>query len=95
MTIFKVGDRVYDGIFGEWGTIVIIGKDQYPIYVEPDIKKPNRVEYINYTEDGYYSSSDSTPRLSFTEYDLIHGGFSQERPQPVYKPFLFVFGLTI
>jgi len=34
-----------------------------------------------YTSEGFLNKSDKYPTLSFTEYDLVNGGFSQIRPQ--------------
>lgn len=72
-TVFREGDRVFDVQFG-WGTIsnIIFGME-YPIKVLYDN------EYkASYTKEG--KSLFSKPRtLSFTEYDWITGGASQDR----------------
>ena len=79
-TVFKVGDRVWDGVKGlGWGTIEGIITDSneiYPIMVYFDC-----YELISYTLDGKMHENDPHPSLSFTEYDLVKGGFSQERPE--------------
>lgn len=81
-TIFKVGDRVFDFIFG-WGNIAgICDSLNYPIMVNFDNLKH---ETKQFTLDGKYVYTNKTPRLSFTEYNLVTGGFSQERPLPEIK----------
>ena len=76
--IFKVGDRVFDVRYG-WGTIVKYNATQnYPIEVKFD--KNDLEELIRYTKYGKDYKLDDAGLLSFTEYDLINGGFSQERP---------------
>lgn len=77
--IFKVGDRVYDHQHG-WGTICSIKDSIYAIKVEFCIG------FCFYTLSGFYNTCDKFPRLSFTEYDFVNGGFSQERPKPDIKP---------
>lgn len=67
--IFKVGDRVYDIVWG-WG--VVTPSDVSFIEVKFDTNT-----YQTFTHDGRYADS-SKPTLSFTEYTLQ--GFSQERP---------------
>lgn len=74
--MYKVGDKVFDAQFG-WGEVTYTIKDSYPIGV-------NFVDYceiVNYKSDGKYGEDDLIPSLSFTEYDFINGGFSQERPK--------------
>ena len=76
--IFRVGDRVFDIRHG-WGTIVKYNATQnYPIEVEFD--KDDLEELIYYTKYGKDYKLDDAGLLSFTEYDLVNGGFSQERP---------------
>lgn len=73
-TIFKVGDRVFDFLHG-WGEVKEIQKDgTHVIKVDFDNYSSN------YTRDGKDYHTDLSPILSFTEYNLIDGGFSQERP---------------
>ena len=73
--IFKVGDRVFDFNF-KWGTVVHIEKlSVYTI----EVKFDDYIDKMSFTIDGKFIYNDSLPRLSFTEYDLVNGGFSQER----------------
>lgn len=73
--VFKVNDRVFDINYG-WGKITCIRAD-----VEDDY--PVEVKFENDEEDCYTlegMSNISYPRfLSFTEYNLETGGFSQDR----------------
>ena len=73
-TIFKIGDRVFDIRFG-WGEVKEIQEEGIHVV---------RVDFDNcsssYTKDGKGYHTDLSPLLSFTEYDLVNGGFSQERP---------------
>ena len=86
--IYKIGDRVYDGIWDKWGTVTqIIGVHVYPVKVQFDLED----SVHGYTEFGCYSSSDKWPRLSFTEYNFINGGFSQKRPLPNIKKDTLVY----
>lgn len=75
-TIFKVGDEVYDFEFG-WGVVTVIAVcGFYPVKVKfKSITNP-----IYFTSDGKKEYAFGTPRLSFTQYNLTDGGFSQERP---------------
>ena len=76
-TIFREGDRVYDIRYG-WGTVVKHNdSENYPISVkfDQDISQ----EFMYYTECGKSYKLDNAGLLSFTEYDLVNGGFSQER----------------
>ena len=76
--IFRKGDRVFDIRYG-WGTIVKYNATQnYPIEVEFD--KDDLEELIYYTKYGKDYKLNDAGLLSFTEYDLVNGGFSQERP---------------
>lgn len=74
--IFKVGDRVYDFNF-RWGTVVSI--EELSVYAV-EVKFDNYIDNLSYTIDGKFIYKDHAPRLSFTKYDLVNGGFSQERP---------------
>lgn len=78
-SIFQVGDKVYDYLFG-WGEVKCINSGlNYPIRVQS-------VDYSNiYTDEGFLTKSDKYPTLSFTEYNLTNGGFSQVRPQPTIE----------
>ena len=70
--MFKVGDRVFG-----WGEIKRIREiTNYPL----DVSFGGGVEHA-YTKCGRYFDEDLQPTLSFTEYDLVNGGFSQERPK--------------
>lgn len=74
--IYKVGDRVYHWRFG-WGTVIEFSiKSSYPIKVVNNDKR-----YYYFTVDGRFLLVEP-PTLSFTYYDLVNGGFSQERPKP-------------
>lgn len=74
--IFKKGDRVFDVLWG-WGIVTdIFVSGLYSVKVNFDSTKKT----IFFTKDGKYEHTDLTPRLSFTKYDLINGGFSQEKP---------------
>ena len=74
--MFKVGDKVFSCQFG-WGEIKGIHEtSDYPL----DVSFGNDVEHA-YTKCGRYFDTDLQPTLSFTEYDLVNGGFSQERPR--------------
>lgn len=74
--MFKVGDKVFSCQFG-WGIIDVIGTEgEYPITVD-FIERVSQV----FTKCGRYFDADLQPTLSFTEYDLVNGGFSQERPK--------------
>jgi len=73
--IFRVDDKVYDFEFG-WGVVVEVAIcGFYPIKV----KFESNANMFYFTRDGKYEYSSEAPRLSFTEYDLVNGGFSQER----------------
>ena len=80
-TIYKVGDKVFDARFG-WGEIVEI---DYSITYPVRVKYEYLVNDVSYTFNGLYSFNDKLPSLSFTEYDFIKGGFSQERPEVLPK----------
>lgn len=73
--IFKIGDRVFDIIFG-WGKVT-------EVYYPQDRDYPVSVQFENsviiYTYDGKWAHGDSYSRLSFTEYGF-DDRFSQERP---------------
>ena len=72
--IFKVGDTVYHWEHGK-GEVQNIYEYGNCIVVEFD-----RVR-ASFTADGRCSNGQE-PCLSFTPYDLVNGGFSQERPLP-------------
>ena len=76
-TVFRLGDRVYEGVrFQSWGTIIETNiRNPFSIIVQFD----NLDNAISFTSDGKNIIYDQYPTLSFTEYDLVKGGFSQER----------------
>ena len=74
--MFKVGDKVFSCQFG-WGEIKRIRET---IDYSLDVSFGNGEEHA-YTKCGRYFDEDLQPTLSFTEYDLVNGGFSQERPK--------------
>ena len=76
VSIFKVGDRVYDIRFG-WGTVKHIQEDvssYFPVNVLFDNDKSQNLKFYSYELDGEKYIN----LLSFTEYTLQ--GFSQRRP---------------
>ena len=85
-TIFNVGDRVYNGILKVWGIVREIDlSGTYPICVEFDDGCRE-----TYTIDGKRIVGQIRV-LSFTEYDLVNGGFSQTRPLPKIKKDQLVY----
>ena len=78
--IFRKGDRVFDIDYG-WGEVTEAHYQETALY---SMRYPILVKFQKsksyYTLDGKWTHGDSYPRLSFTEYDLVNGGFSQERP---------------
>lgn len=75
--IFKVGDRVYDFYYG-WGTITAKREDfENTDYIWVVAFENGYIE--DYTIEGKYEITDKFRSLSFTEYDFVKGGFSQER----------------
>ena len=69
-TVFKVGDRVYDIVWG-WGVVTsYMGINNIEIKFDSNI-------YQTFRKDGRYADS-SKPTLSFTEYTLQ--GFTQKKP---------------
>lgn len=67
--IFKVGDTVYHYNYGK-GVVSSIGDDTVSPIVVSFEKEKDEVIFTH------------TTLLSFTPYDLVNGGFSQERPLP-------------
>ena len=62
--------------FQDWGTVIGIDiTRQFPIIVLFDSGNTE-----SFTLDGRYELHEMQA-LSFTEYDLVKGGFSQERPE--------------
>ena len=74
--IFKVGDRVFDIMYG-WGVVEELHQDEERSY--PLIVRFPGFDTLYYTRDGKSNTSDSHPILSFTEYGFDNR-FSQERP---------------
>ena len=75
--IFKKGDRVYHFLSG-WGTATAIKNNNvFPIFVEFDNGSSSS---FTLKGKGY---ANTPPVLSFTEYDLVNGGFSQDREDAV------------
>lgn len=95
-TIFKVGDRVFEINMG-WGTVQSIrAMGSVPIEVHFDRKATdtNGPEVPSAPMTCYYSSEGRVfeggeKMLSFTEYNLKDGGFSQAR-QPKYGQLIYV-----
>lgn len=80
-SIYQVGDTVYHYAYG-CGDIYSISpskEEPYPISVQFD------EEMVGFRLDGKLSVIDKKPSLSFVPYDLVNGGFSQERPKPELK----------
>lgn len=73
-TIFKVGDKVFDIFYG-WGEVKEI-QEECTHVIRVDFDNYSK----NYTKDGKYYHTHLSPILSFTEYDLVNGGFNQKRP---------------
>lgn len=80
-TIFKVGDKVFDFQYG-WGNVIsTTGQDETGLFRRHHLIVMFKGNFsIPYLSDGRESSDVEHPSLSFTEYDLVNGGFSQERP---------------
>lgn len=76
-SVFKVGDKVFSINCG-WGKVTNIAQGKtFPILVNYDNGKQGL-----YTNDGRADVNDDFKLLSFTEYDLVNGGFSQVRQIP-------------
>lgn len=74
--IFKKGDKVFHHQYG-WGVVGYgAGNSSFPLLISFE----GHSDY--FTADGKEDKSDKLPTLSFTEYDFVKGGFSQERPLP-------------
>lgn len=73
--IFKVGDTVYHYEHGKGQVIILYKVRYYPVIVDFD------GFLVSFTKDGAKFVG-NPPTLSFTPYDLVNGGFSQERPLP-------------
>ena len=73
--IFKVGDTVYHFDHGKGRVVSVHKNNNFPVRV--DFDRAVR----SFTRDGR-QMVDYPPTLSFTPYDLVNGGLSQERPLP-------------
>lgn len=74
-TVFRVGDRVFTHCQG-WGKVIDLRiESKFPISVKFDDGT-----HDSFTFDGNYAPYGNQRVLSFTEYDFVNGGFSQERP---------------
>ena len=71
-SLFRTGDRVFDWLHG-WMTINEVNSHGSIILVDD-----------NYFQE-YTFNGNNIERLSFTEYNFITGGWSQERPKPLPK----------
>lgn len=81
--MFRVGDAVFD-MFNGWGVVEkIANRNMFPVEVR--FKKGKRTYKLN----GCFSDH-PIPTLSFTEYNLVTGGQSMERPPSAYaiKPIV-------
>lgn len=87
--IFKIGDRVFDIKHG-WGTVALRLKESEDPYYRWRVDFTYHRE--SYTDEGESKISDAYRSLSFTEYDLINGGFSQERPPINYNDYIGKWG---
>lgn len=78
-TVYQVGDTVYHYKYGN-GTVIEIQKDcVFPVKV----KFQNGAAFFNH--DGKEDLWNNLLVLSFTPYNFVTGGFSQERPLPNIK----------
>ena len=82
--IFETGDTVYHHQFG-WGEVIKIDNNLYPISVE------FQDNCESFTEEGELFDRDTEPTLSFTKYNIVNGGFSQEIPKPNIKKGQLIF----
>ena len=74
--MFKLGDKVFSCQFG-WGKISKVDDcTEYPLYVSF-----TEGLHSTFTKCGRLFKEDLNPTLSFIEYNLVDGGFSQERPK--------------
>lgn len=73
-TNYQVGDVVYHWKHGQGTIVEIKGEHSFPIKVQ------FKEGFSTFTLDGAESHIDGMPTLSFTPYDFIKGGFSNQRP---------------
>lgn len=78
--IFELYDRVFDYRFG-WGIVSCVNcEGPLPLLV---LQEGNQRPH-HFTIDGRIHELQQKT-LSFVEYDLINGGFTQDRPLPIIK----------
>ena len=74
--MFKVGDKVFSCQYG-WGKISKVDDcTEHPLCVSF-----TEGLHHTFTKCGRFFKEHLNPTLSFTEYNLVDGGFSQERPK--------------
>ncbi len=73
---YSVNDKVYDFEYG-WG---VVKDTTYPVKNFPISVLFSSYKLIQFTKDGKRSIYDINPRLSFTEYNLVTGGFNNTFP---------------
>lgn len=78
-SIFKIEDDVYDFRYG-WGVVIDID-EQDLVIVKFDCAR------VHFTADGRMTKYSLHPSLSFTEYNFVTGGFSQERLSKFAKAY--------
>ena len=79
-TIFNVDDTVYHWKFGKG--VVINDEDNILSSLPVTVKFDDFDDEFCFTSDGRNSLKEP-PTLSFTPYDFVKGGFSQQRPLKV------------
>ena len=82
-TVFKAGDKVYDINYG-WGTVKEVSESTFNGKTECEVlvcfkQDFNKDINIYYESNGSFKIGSKLQTLSFTEYDLVNGGFSQKR----------------
>lgn len=71
--MFRKGDTVFSVFYG-WGTVVnVANRNLFPIEVR------FKIGLRTYKQNGCFSDH-PVATLSFTEYNLVNGGQSMERP---------------
>lgn len=86
-SIYKVGDTVYHYNYGK-GSVTEIRESmdsQYPVEVYFLDVGDHLISKTKYFTRGGSFNLPAYPTLSFTEYNLVDGGFSQERPTPTIE----------
>lgn len=84
--IYRVGDTVYHHTFGK-GTITKIYNPEYFYYpITVDFPKvSSKISKTQYFRICGSENNLNLPTLSFTEYNLVDGGFSLEKPLPMIE----------